>query len=106
MQDWTNRFYNHAAWYRCRDAFISKRRAIDGGLCQRCGKRVGYIVHHRIELTPENIGDPEITYSHRNLEYLCLECHNREHGVFSPAGDAILFDEAGDVVGIETRSPR
>ena len=36
MQDWTQRFYSHAAWLRCRDAFIAKRRAIDGGLCQRC----------------------------------------------------------------------
>ena len=25
--------------------------AIDGGLCQRCGQELGYIVHHKIWLT-------------------------------------------------------
>ena len=108
MQDWTQRFYSHAAWLRCRDAFIAKRRAIDGGLCQRCHKRVGYIVHHKIQLTPENISQPEVALNHRNLEYLCHECHNIEHGVFVPATPAVAFDENGDVVAaIERRdSPR
>lgn len=107
MQDWTNRFYSHATWMRCRDAFVAKRRAVDGGLCQRCRKHVGLIVHHRIVLTPENIGTPEVALNHRNLELLCLECHNREHGVFVPAAPGVLFDEHGDVVGVETRtSPR
>ena len=106
MKDFAKGFYNGVAWIRCRDAFISKRRAIDGGLCQRCGKRLGYIVHHRIELTPQNIGNPEITFSHNNLEYLCHECHNAEHGVFIPAGAGVSFDENGDVVAVETRSPQ
>ena len=106
MQDWANGFYKHAEWFRCRDAFVSKRRAVDGGMCQRCGRRLGRIVHHRIELTPYNIGDPEVAYSHRNLEYLCLECHNAEHGVFVPAGAGVSFDENGDVVAVETRSPQ
>ena len=108
MQPWTERFYSHAAWIRCRESFIAKRRAIDGGLCQRCGRRVGYIVHHKIELTPANIRDPEVALNHRNLEYLCHECHNKEHGVFVPAEPGVAFDTNGDVVAaIEVRtSPR
>ena len=94
MQDWTQRFYSHAAWLRCRDAFIAKRRAIDGGLCQRCHKRVGYIVHHKIVLTPENISQPEVALNHRNLEYLCHECHDREHN----SRLRVRFDENGRVI--------
>ncbi len=105
MKEYAERFYKSIAWKECRAAFISKRRAADGGLCQRCGRRVGYIVHHRIELTPRNIGDADIAFGHGNLEYLCLECHNREHGVFAPAEHRVEFDENGDVVGSKNFDP-
>lgn len=98
MKDYAERFYKSQAWQQCRAAFISKRRAIDGGMCQRCRQRLGYIVHHRIELTPRNISDPDIALNHNNLEYLCLECHNAEHGVFVPAQHCVEFDENGDVI--------
>lgn len=67
-------------------------------MCQRCHERLGYIVHHRIELTPENICDPDIALNHKQLEYLCLECHNKEHDVFQPAERSVVFDANGDVV--------
>ena len=73
-------------------------RQIDGGLCQRCRERLGFIVHHRIELTPANIGEPDVALNQQLLEYLCLECHNKEHGVFQPAERSVIFDENGDVV--------
>ena len=31
-------------------------------------------------LTPENILDPSVTLNFDNLEFLCHDCHNREHG--------------------------
>ena len=70
-------FYNSTAWKQCRAAFIAERVSIDGGMCQRCGRELGYIVHHKEWLTPENITDPDITLSLRNLEYVCHTCHNK-----------------------------
>lgn len=58
------------------------------------------IVHHKTELTPENINDPEITLGWQNLELLCLECHNKEHGnAEEVVRDGLKFDERGDLVG-------
>lgn len=75
----TKGFYKTAAWLKCRAAYIK----YVGGLCERClaeGKIVpGYIVHHKCYLTPENITDPSITLNFDNLEYLCHDCHNKEH---------------------------
>jgi len=38
------------------------------------------LVHHKIELTPENIGNPKITLAHENLQAVCRECHAEIHG--------------------------
>lgn len=40
-------------------------------------------MHHVIELTPQNIDDPNITLNHDNLQMLCRECHADEHGIHS-----------------------
>lgn len=90
-KDYAKRFYSSALWINCKNAFIAERRAIDGGMCQRCHKRYGYIVHHKQHITPDNITDPMITLSHTNLEYLCHDCHNREH-----IGDAGLLFPIGE----------
>lgn len=68
-------FYKSKQWRKSRAAFISKRKAIDGGLCQDCHEAMGYIVHHKIELTPENINNPDIALGHANLKYVCKLCH-------------------------------
>ena len=106
MKDFTDRFYNRPAWIACRASFIRKRQVIDGGLCQRCHDRLGYIVHHKIELTPENIKDPTIALNHELLEFVCLECHNKEHGVFQPAERRVMFDDDGNVIDVIDRKPR
>ena len=100
MRDFAARFYKGRQWQACRESFVSSRIAADGGLCEICGERLGYIVHHRTELSPENINDPNITLSHSNLQYVCLECHNRLHGHFTAAGRRCVFDANGDVVGV------
>ena len=52
-------------------------------LCERClikGRyEPAYIVHHKIYLTDENFGKPELMFGFDNLEALCLACHNEEH---------------------------
>lgn len=53
---------------------------VDGGLCEECHEALGYIVHHRTELTPENISDPAVTLDPSNLEYVCKDCHDRFEG--------------------------
>lgn len=102
-KEWTNGFYQSKAWKQTRDAFFKFRR----GRCERCmreflqGRRrmedvqPGVIVHHMIELTPENIGNPEIALSFRNLELLCSEHHNREH---KAKGRRVMYDAEGRVL--------
>ena len=95
-------FYRSKQWIKCRKAYIAHRRAIDGGLCETCHESPGYIVHHKIELTPENINDPEIALGFGNLKYDCHVCHNKENGrgegkvpglvqyVFGPCGEVLI----------------
>jgi 5-methylcytosine-specific restriction endonuclease McrA len=91
MKPWAEQFYKSKAWRDCRDAyFVSKF-----GLCEKCG-RPGLIVHHKIKLNPQNINNPDITLNWDNLELLCLDCHNREHGGASTA-EGLEFDENGDL---------
>lgn len=99
MKDFAKHFYKSRQWHECRKSFI----ASVGGLCTRClsnGLIVkGYIVHHKILLTPENINNPEITLSHDNLEYLCQACHNEEHytELNSVSDMRWYIDECGNV---------
>ena len=70
-------------------------------MCQRCGINTGRIVHHRTHLTSETINDPDICYGFWNLEYVCLECHNIEHGFKADVPDRMaryLFDADGNPV--------
>lgn len=77
-KEFAKRFYKSKQWQSCRASFISARISIDGGLCQTCHERPGFIVHHKVWLTPENIDDPSIALNHDNLRYDCLICHNKE----------------------------
>ena len=70
MKEFAKGFYNSAAWKKCRRAYIDSRIMVDGGMCEICGERVGYIVHHKELLTPTNITDPNITLSFDNLQYI------------------------------------
>ena len=77
-KEFAKKFYNSKEWIKCRESYIKKVH----GLCEHCLKKnkytPGYIVDHIEELTPNNINNPEITLNHDNLQYLCLECHNRK----------------------------
>ena len=45
MKPFAKTFYNSPAWQSCRAAYISRRRQIDGGMCEGCGKS-SYIRQH------------------------------------------------------------
>ena len=78
-RDFAKAFYRSKAWEICRAGYISYRR----GLCEDCLANgiytPGDTVHHIIELTPDNINDPEISLSWDNLRLVCRDCHAKEH---------------------------
>lgn len=80
MRSINRRFYESPEWKRCKEAYLIK----SNHLCERCLKKGLYepakIVHHKVHLTPENCGDPELLFGFDNLEALCIACHNDEHG--------------------------
>lgn len=78
-KEFSRAFYHSAAWQSCRSSYIRKA----GGLCEDCLERgeitPGVEVHHVIELTLDNIGDPRIALNHDNLRLLCHDCHSKRH---------------------------
>ena len=100
MQAWAERFYGSAAWHRCRLGYIRERFSIDGGRCEACGVAQGYICHHKIVLTPENIQDPEVALNWDNLQYVCRECHDQfeGHGLRRGARACVVFDAHGQPI--------
>ncbi|MBM7624770.1 HNH endonuclease [Sporohalobacter salinus] len=97
---WAKAFYNSKEWRECREAYIKSVN----GLCERCLEKgiikPGYIVHHTVELTPENINNPEITLNWDLLEYCCKKCHDEEHFVerAKVTREGLKFNEAGELV--------
>ena len=92
-QDWAKAFYKSKAWQRCREGYIKSVY----GLCEHC-QRPGYIVHHKIRLTPKNITDAEVSLNWQHLEYLCTECHNKEHGEAEVIRAGLKFDINGNII--------
>ena len=98
-----DKFYKSGAWRECRNSYAAHR----GHLCEQCLKRnvlsYGEIVHHKIELTPENINDPSVTLDWNNLELLCRQCHAEVHDkrkrhrryTFGPDGEIIIETPPG-----------
>lgn len=72
-------FYSSKAWQDCRNEYAKRRHY----LCENCLRKgiykPGEIVHHKIELDPINIENPEIALNFDNLELLCRECHANRH---------------------------
>ena len=102
-KEWTNGFYTSKQWRKTRDAYYR----IQCGKCERCMAEVmngvrrvediqsGMIVHHKKELTPENIHDPAVALSFDNLELLCEEHHNRHH---KAKAKRYTFDAKGNLI--------
>ena len=89
-------FYRSTAWRRVSAAYMSSQ----GYLCERCGAPAT-ICHHRRYLDDKNVGDPAIALNQDNLEALCQDCHNAEHG---EAHDVAIFNGSGDVIGVSPRA--
>lgn len=80
MKEYAKRFYKSKAWQQTRNAYISSVH----GLCEECLRKgiyePGEIVHHKQQLSSNNINDPDVTLSWDNLELLCRACHGKAHG--------------------------
>lgn len=101
-QEWAKAFYKTRKWARCRASYIKERMLADGGICEECRDRPGYIVHHKIILTPENISSPETALNHEHLEYVCRDCHDlfEGHGLNKGGGLLCVFDADGQPVSV------
>lgn len=101
-QEWAKQFYKSKKWIRCKGSYIEKRISIDGGLCEECKDNPGYIVHHKITLTEENISDAEVSLNHDLLEYVCKDCHDlfEGHGLNKAIRPLCRFDADGQPISL------
>ena len=104
-KEFSDAFYHSGPWKRARREALKR----DHGLCQHCLARgdavIAVMVHHIVELTPANIGDPAVATDLDNLVSLCDTCHKIAHG-WASAGrtrPGLAFDEEGNLVSIESR---
>lgn len=78
-QEYARKFYSSKRWQDCRNEYA---RSVSY-LCENCLRRgvykPGEIVHHRIEIDPITINNPEVALNWNNLELLCRECHAEAH---------------------------
>lgn len=78
-KEFAKQFYSSKQWQNARESYAKEQRY----LCENCLRNglisAGEIVHHKTELTPENINDPDITLNPDNLEMLCRRCHSAVH---------------------------
>ncbi len=93
-------FYKSMAWRRARDAYISLRKALDGGMCEVCGDELGKVVHHKTWLNDQNCNDPDIALNPKNFRYECQTCHNRERdpAEIKQINPRIIFGPNGEVL--------
>ena len=91
-------FYKTKAWRRARDAYISERLAIDGGICEVCGDEPGKIVHHKIWLNDNNCNDSDISLNPNNFRYECQTCHNKETDPQKVTPGRCLYGPNGEIL--------
>lgn len=91
--DYAKSFYNSKKWKDLR-LYIRESRH---WTCEECGG-YGDQVHHIIEITPENINNPDITLNENNLQLLCEECHNAKRRMDKDIEVGLRFDEFGNLI--------
>ena len=69
---WAKQFYNSKAWRDIR-LFVLRRDCYN---CSDCGGRAEE-VHHKEELSEQNINDVNISLNPKNLISLCHDCHSK-----------------------------
>lgn len=74
FKQWQSRFYTSKKWLKLRDEYRTEKKM----RCEICGKFITgkSIVDHIEEITPFNKDNTDITLNPKNLQLLCIECHN------------------------------
>lgn len=79
-------FYKSKEWELVRKQCISDRLKNDEIICEHCNKTImlkkDVIGHHKIHLTEANVNDYMISLNPKNIELICMDCHNKEHKRF------------------------
>lgn len=80
-------FYKTKKWETFRKIIVDQNLDADGYVhCARCGKPIlkkyDLIVHHKQELSDENVNDYSVSLNPDNVECVCFSCHNRIHERF------------------------
>ena len=80
-------FYRSKEWADFRQYLIAARTAADGFVYDEItGKRIvkayDIILHHKIELTLENVNDASITLNPENIQIVSFRTHNEIHNRF------------------------
>lgn len=93
-QDFAKSFYNSKEWKKARELILIR----DSYLCVLCG-RPALDVHHKVHLSPDNIGNPMVSLHESNLISLCGNCHKQIHAGEQAGEQSILpivgFDDNG-----------
>lgn len=80
-------FYTSETWQTFRKNIIDERKDSEGfNHCSVCGKPIvnkyDLILHHKIELTDDNVNNAEISLNPKLINIVCFACHNKEHDRF------------------------
>lgn len=94
-KDYAKGFYSSKEWIKTQAAYMASRNYV----CERCGMPAR-IVHHKVYISPVNIGDSNITLNWSNLEALCQNCHNHEHMRTDAVAEGLSFNSLGELVKI------
>lgn len=81
------RFYKSKEWESFRQIVIAEKTNEDGFvICEHCGKPIlkpyDLIVHHKEELTEQNVKDYKIALNPNNMAVVHFKCHNQIHERF------------------------
>lgn len=77
-------FYRSKEWEAFRKVIIAQRTDADGYVhCAMCGKPIlkkyDLIIHHKKELSEDNVNDAMVALNPDNVECVCFRCHNKIH---------------------------
>ena len=87
MYNTLSQFYTSKEWLEFRAVLIAQRTHADGFVYDEItGKRIikayDIILHHKIELTLENVNDANITLNPENIQIVSFKTHNAIHNRF------------------------
>ena len=91
-KEWAKPFYKSGPWRRLRKEILHR----DLFTCEECGARATE-VHHEIELTPDNIHDPNIALNPALLHSLCGDCHKAITKGAADCEEGYFFDADGQL---------